>query len=125
MNSYYELTYILSPVLEEEETKAQVAAVNGWIESSGGQIEEVDEWGLKKIATPIDGTSNGYYVNMYFTAPPETVAAVERNMRIADPFLRYLTLKYDAKMMRHRELQKKGELPTIFETTEEIPEEAE
>lgn len=125
MSNYYELTYILSPVLEEEEVKAQVAAVNGWIESNGGQIDEVDEWGLRKIATPIDGTTNGYYVNMYFTAQPQTVASVERNMRIADPFLRYLTLKYDAKMMRHRELQKKGELPTIFETTEEIPEEAE
>jgi small subunit ribosomal protein S6 len=116
------MTYILSPVLEEETVKEKIQLVNGWIEGNGGAMDQVDEWGLTKFATPIEGKSNGYYVNMYFTAPAETIQVVERNMRINDEFLRYITLKYDAKMMRHRELQKKDEVPSIFTTTTESQE---
>lgn len=123
MENYYELTYILSPVLEEGAVQKQVDLVNSWIESNGGKIDEVDQWGLKKFATPMEGKSNGFYINMFFTAPAETVKVIERNMKINDEFIRHLTLKYDAKMKRYRELQKKGEVPSIFSNEPETVEE--
>lgn len=112
--NYYEFTYIINPVLEDDKLKETVDKVSKLIEKNGGEIEEVDEWGLRQFAYDIDKKGSGYYVNMYFTAPAEAIASVERQLRIDDDVLRYLTLKYDAKMLRHRELQKKNEVPDIF-----------
>ncbi len=118
---FYEMTYILNPVLEEDRFSELVSFVNKLIEDNKGEVVEVDEWGVKKFAYDIDKKSTGYYVNMYFNAPAEAIAVVERNMRINDDIMRYLTLKYDAKMIRYNELRKKGDLPVIFsETDEEI-----
>ena len=116
------MTYILNPVLDEEKFSEMVNYVNKLIEDNGGELVEVDEWGVKKLAYDIDKKSTGYYVNLYFNAPAKTIAPVERNMRIHDDIMRYLTLKYDAKMMRHYDLRKKGELPALFEETEGEPE---
>ena len=115
----YELTYIVNPVLEEEQFKAAVEKVNDIIKKNGGTINEVDEWGLRKFAYEMDKKNNGYYVNMYFEAPATAIATVERYMRIEDDYMRYLTLKYDAKMKRHRELVKTNSVPNIFEVEEE------
>ena len=117
--NFYEFTYIINPVLEEDKFKEVVDKVNKLIESNGGEIDEVDEWGVRRFEYPINKKSNGYYVNMYFTAPAEAIAPIERTLRIDDDILRYLTLKYDAKMMRHRELQKKNEVPDIFAIEDE------
>ncbi|TVQ05186.1 MAG: 30S ribosomal protein S6 [Balneolaceae bacterium] len=112
---FYEMTYILNPVLEEEQYSEMVDFVNKLIEKNGGEIVEVEEWGVKKLAYDVKGKGNGYYVNLYFNAPAEAIVVVERNLRIHDNVMRYLTLKYDAKMLRHYDLKKKGELPAIFE----------
>jgi small subunit ribosomal protein S6 len=117
-NDFYEMTYILNPVLDEEKFSEMVQFVNKLIEDNGGEIIDVDEWGVKKLAYDIDKKSTGYYVNLYFNAPADTIAPVERNMRIHDDIMRYLTLKYDAKMKRHYDLRKKGELPSLFEEPE-------
>ena len=117
--NYYELTYIINPVLEEDQFGAVIEKVNKLITDNGGEIEEVDDWGLRKFAYEIDKKQSGYYVNMYFEAPAETINKVERTMRIDDEIMRYLTLKYDAKMLRHRELVKKNAVPDIFAVEEE------
>lgn len=117
--NYYEFTYIINPVLEEEQFKATVDKVTKLIEDNGGEIDEVQEWGLRKFEFPIDKKGSGYYVNMYFEGPAEAIATIERTLRIDDDILRYLTLKYDAKMLRHRELQRKNEVPDIFAVEEE------
>lgn len=116
---FYELTYIINPVLEEDKFKEAVDKVNKLIEDNGGEILEIDEWGIRQLAYEIDGKSNGYYVNLYFKAPSEAIEIVERNMRISDDIMRYLTLKFDTKMMKHYELKKKGELPVLIEDIEE------
>ncbi|MCC5914894.1 MAG: 30S ribosomal protein S6 [Balneolaceae bacterium] len=122
---FYEMTYILNPVLDDEKFSELVSFVNKLIEDNGGDIVEVDEWGVKKLAYDIDKKSTGYYVNLYFNAPATTIEAVEKNMRIHDDIMRYLTLKYDAKMKRYYELRKKGEVPVVFEDLEEQEEEKE
>ena len=52
--NYYEFTYIVNPVLEEEQYKEAVAKVNKLFTDNGSEIEEVDEWGLRKLAYEID-----------------------------------------------------------------------
>jgi len=116
---FYEMTYILNPVLDDERFKELVDFVNEQIEKNGGTVIDTDEWGVKQLAYPIEKKNSGYYVNLYFEAPNSTIEPVERNMRINDDIMRYITLKYDAKMKRHYELKNKGDLPVIFEDLEE------
>lgn len=117
--NFYECTYIINPVLEDEKTREVVDFVQDLIKKNGGDIDETDEWGLRPLAYEMDGKGNGYFVNLYFHAPAAATEVIERNMRLNDNIIRYLTLKYDANMLRHRELLKKGVKPTIFEEVEE------
>ncbi len=116
---FYEMTYILNPVLDDDKFKELVEFVNKLITDNGGEVVDVDEWGTRQLAYPIDKKNTGYYVNLYFNAPNNAIEVVERNMRINDDIVRYITLKYSEKMKRHYELKKKGDLPVIFEETEE------
>jgi len=123
--NYYELTYIISPVLEEDQYKEVIEKFTEFIRDNGGEIDEVDEWGIRKFEFEMDSKSSGYYVNAYFTSPGELIEKLERALRIDDQIMRYLTLKYDAKMMRHRELQRKNAVPTVFVEEQEDDEEDE
>lgn len=116
---FYEMTYILNPVLDDEKFSELVSFVNKLVEDNGGEVVDVDEWGVRKLAYDIDKKSTGYYVNMYFNAPANAIEVVERNMRINDDIMRYLTMKYDPKMLRYYELRKKGDLPVVFEDVDE------
>ncbi len=106
----YELTYIVNAVLSEEQLKEVVGRVQRHIESLGGETLSTNEWGTRRLAYPIRKKRNGYYVNLYFRAGGEIIARLERLLEIDDDILRYLTLKYDAKMLRHFE-KYKGEIP--------------
>jgi len=117
--NFYELTYIVNPVLDEEEYKSVVEKFTKLLTDNDAEVEEVDEWGLRQFAYEMGGKKSGYYVNAYFDAPAAAIEKIERAMRIDDNVMRYLTLKYDAKMLRHRELQKKNEVPDIFAVQEE------
>jgi small subunit ribosomal protein S6 len=117
--NYYEQIYIINPVLDDEKHNEIVDNYRNLIEESGGEIDEVDVWGNRKLAYEMDGKASGYYVNTYFEAPGEFIADLERAQRIDDNVMRYLTLKYDAKMLRHRELQKKGDVPQLLEEQED------
>ncbi|MDX1587074.1 MAG: 30S ribosomal protein S6 [Balneolaceae bacterium] len=112
--SYYELTYIINPVLEDDQYEEIVGKFTDFIKDNDGEIDEVDEWGIRKFEYEMDGKTSGYYVNVFFDAPGDLIEKLERAMRIDDNIMRYLTLKYDAKMLRHRELQKKNAVPDIF-----------
>ena len=103
----YELTYIVNAVLNDGQINDIVSRVTKFIEGNEGEVLDVDEWGTRRLAYPINKKRNGYYVNLYFRAPGELIARLERAMEIEDDILRYLTLRLDAKMLRHYEQQKK------------------
>ena len=103
----YELTYVISGVVKQNQVDDIVRKVNHLIESNDGDVLEVDEWGNQRLAYEIDRKRSGYYVNMYFQAPGELVPRLERELDINDDVLRYLTLRMDAKMQRHYEQRKK------------------
>lgn len=113
--NYYELTYIVNPVLDEEQTKATVTKFTDFLTNNGAEIDEMNEWGLQSLAYEINRKNTGYYVNAFFTAPGELIAKLERQMQIDDNVMRYLTLKYDNKMLAYRELQKSGTVPQLRE----------
>lgn len=104
----YELTYVISGVLKSNDIEDLVRRVNDFIKDNGGEIIEVDEWGSQRLAYEIDKKRSGHYVNMYFHAPGSMISKLERALEIEDNILRYLTLRMDAKMIRHYERQSRA-----------------
>jgi small subunit ribosomal protein S6 len=115
----YELTYVISGVVQQNQVDDIVRKVNHLVENNGGDVLEVDEWGNQRLAYEIDRKRSGYYVNMYFKAPGSLIQRLERELQINDDVLRYLTLRMDAKMKRHYEKRKQREAQADAEEDEE------
>lgn len=94
INANYELVMILKPDLGEEATAALVEKFKAVIEQRG-TVAEVDEWGKRHLAYPIDDINEGYYVLMTFTAEPALPAELDRQMRINDSVMRSLIVCKD------------------------------
>ena len=91
----YEVLYILNPNLSEEETQAVVEKFKTLIEQNG-TVDEMEEWGKRKLAYEINYLSEGYYVLVKFTSGPEFPAELDRIMGITDGVIRSLvTLRFE------------------------------
>ncbi|MCZ6756764.1 MAG: 30S ribosomal protein S6 [Bacteroidetes bacterium] len=115
----YELTYIVNAVISDDQIKDLIRRVTSYVSENGGEIIDVEEWGSRRLAFPIQKKRNGYYVNMYFRATGTVIARMERALEIDDNILRYLTLKMDAKMIRHYEKRKVADPDAIGLIAEE------
>lgn len=108
--NFYELTYIVDGTLAPEKIQEVIQKYTAMLVEGGAKIEETDEWGIKNFAYPIQKHRSGYYVNQYFTAPGSALKTLERYIRLDESVLRFMPLKYDNKMKRHRELKKAGKV---------------
>lgn len=94
MANQYELVYVLSPVLGEEGIPAVQERVKALIETSG-TIENIDDWGRRKLAYEIQDQKEGHYVVVRFSAPSEAPREIERVLKITEGVLRYLIVRVD------------------------------
>ncbi len=92
MNSY-ELLYIIDNEISDEAKEAVIAKISAVITDNGGTIDNVDKWGTRKLAYPINYKSEGYYVLVNFAAEATLPAELERVMRITDSVVRFLVVK--------------------------------
>ena len=102
----YETLFILDPALEDEKKDAAIEMVKGVI-SADGEVGDVDVWGLKKLAYPIQKKNEGYYVVIEFQANPELPKELDRRMRISDAFMRHIIVNKEEELKRLRRLQRK------------------
>ena len=91
----YEVLYLLNPTLGEEDTAALVARFKELAESHG-TVTEVDEWGKRRLAYPINDLEEGYYVLMTFSADPAFPAELDRLMRINVNVMRSIIVSKEA-----------------------------
>ncbi len=96
INGNYEVVYILDPNLTEEATAALVERFKALVESKG-TLGEVNEWGKRHLAYPINDLTEGYYVLMTFTATPDLPAELDRQLRINDSVMRSIIVCNDGK----------------------------
>jgi small subunit ribosomal protein S6 len=89
----YESVWVVHGDLPDEEVKSTVDKFTKIIASQGGVLVGVEEWGRRKLAYKIQGTMRGAYVCMDFAGQPGTVKELERNYRIDDRVIRYLTFR--------------------------------
>ena len=90
---HYETTFILRPNLGEEQFTEIIDRTCGIITDDGGTVIDTDRWGIRRLAYEIRKESQGYYVNLNYAAPGQTIEEIERVFRIDDRVLRYLTVK--------------------------------
>ena len=90
----YESVIIINPNLDEEGTKAIVKNFSDLI-NTDGKLEKVDELGKKKLAYELKKNKEGYYAVFYFEANPTLISELERNYRITDDVIKFMTIKVE------------------------------
>lgn len=93
LTSKYESVFIVKPELTEEAAKTVLEKFTGIITNNGGVVENIDEWGKKRLAYPIEDLTEGYYYVVTFTSVATLPAELERVANITDDVLRSLTIK--------------------------------
>ena len=91
----YETVFILTPVLSDVQMKEAVEKFKAILTQEGAEIINEENWGLKKLAYPIQKKSTGFYQLIEFKADPSVIAKLEVNYRRDERVIRFLTFKMD------------------------------
>lgn len=86
----YEVLYILQNDLSEERKLEMIEKIGSIIEKLSGNVKNVDKWGTRRYAYPINDKNEGYYVLMNFEAAPDVPQEFERQMRIMEEVVRFM-----------------------------------
>jgi small subunit ribosomal protein S6 len=91
----YETIYILRPNTPNDGVAEVNTRIRGIIESMGGKVIKVDNWGKRRLAYEVAKERKGIYLYWLYLAQPGVVEETERNLRMLDSVIRYLTTKVD------------------------------
>ena len=94
MNNY-ETVFIVTPVLSDAQVEEVRDKFQGVITENGGQIVNVENWGLKKLAYPIQKKTSGFYFLVEFTGEGNLINTLETQYRRDERIIRFLTFKQD------------------------------
>jgi small subunit ribosomal protein S6 len=115
----YETVFILTPVLSEVQMKDTVDKFVNLLKEEGADIVNVENWGLKKMAYPIQKKSTGFYVLVEFKALPNLINKLEIEFRRDEKVMRFLTTVLDKHAIIYAERRRKGEFNKKVEAKEE------
>jgi len=104
----YEIVIVLTPLLSEETSKEAIAKFNKIIADGGAEIVQEDNWGLRKLAYPIQKKTTGYYHLTEFRAPGELIKKLEIELRRDERVLRFLTIALDKHAIAYNEKKRSG-----------------
>ena len=93
--NHYETVFILNPVLSDTQIKETVQKFNDYLVSRGAEMISKEDWGLKKLAYPIQKKKSGFYHMFEFKIAGEEISTFELEFRRDDSVMRYLTVKLD------------------------------
>ena len=91
----YETVFILTPVLSDVQMKEAVEKFKGILQAEGAEVINEENWGLKKLAYPIQKKSTGFYQLIEFNAEPSVIDKLEINYRRDERVIRFLTFRQD------------------------------
>jgi small subunit ribosomal protein S6 len=98
----YETTIIVNAALDDADIESVISKVTGFIENHGAEIFEINKWGRRRLAYPINKKYNGYYVHVVFESSPSVIPIFERFLVLEDTILRHLSLVLPAKLRDFR-----------------------
>lgn len=105
----YQTIIVIDSLLKSEEIDAIVEKILRTINNNGGKVINVDRWEKKRLSYEIKKRQYGYYVEINFDAPGDLVKTLERDYRLDENILRYLTIALGKKalayMQKHKQLE--------------------
>jgi len=88
----YETIFILRPDSGDPQIKETIKRYEGIITAGSGEMIETEEWGSRELAYKIKGERRGFYIRLDYVSPGPVMNEVERNLRLSDAVLRYLSV---------------------------------
>jgi len=102
----YEVAIVLAPTLTEEEVEQSTETFKKAAEEKGAQIAEIEQWGKRKLAYPIQKHTEGIYVIVTLEElSAEAVGELERRFKVSDSVIRFLTVRIDLDLKRAEKLK--------------------
>ncbi len=108
MNNY-ETVFILNPVLSEDQMKDTVEKFVKVLRKANADVLNIEHWGLRKLAYPIQKKSTGFYALIEFSSAPEVIETLETEYRRDESVMRFLTIALDKYALAYNERRRKGE----------------
>ena len=105
----YETVFILNPVLSEDQAKDAVDKFVKVLKKANADVINIEQWGLKKMAYPINKKSTGFYNLIEFKAEGPAVDTLETEYRRDESIMRFLTTVLDKHAITYNERRRKGE----------------
>lgn len=92
-NRRYETLILIHPEQGDAGAKELVARIRQLAETQGADIAQLQEWGTRELAYPIERQRRAYHVLVEYRATPEALVEIERNLKLMEPVLRYLSVR--------------------------------
>jgi small subunit ribosomal protein S6 len=105
----YEELFVVRPDATDEEVDPVIEQLKNVITQAGGTLDKTEKWGVRKLAYRVLKYNEGQYIQLQFSAKPETVKEVERRLRVADLVLKFLTVRIDERLKRIEKRKKARE----------------
>lgn len=108
----YESVVIINAALEDSQIEDTLRRIEEVIKNNGGEITDIDRWGRKRLAYPIQKSKSGYYCIYRFSAPTGLIQKLERSYRLDETVIRYLTIVLDKDALENIQREKENALNT-------------
>jgi small subunit ribosomal protein S6 len=95
----YETIYILSPNTPEDGVEKVNVRMQEVITANGGEVVKVEKWGRRKLAYPVNKQKKGEYILYQYKGGPVTVAELERNFKMTDSVIKFMTVRLEKEML--------------------------
>jgi small subunit ribosomal protein S6 len=137
MKSKYEIGYVLNPEVSDENVKKVSDSILEIIKKAEGEVENVDEWGRKPLAYPIQKHNEGIFTFINTDVDGSVISNIERRLKLSEEVMRFIVLRLDDKLKKANKLTKRWEkaerrvkksnesAPREKETQEKIADESE
>ena len=119
MLKQYETVFIATPVLSDAQMKEAVAKYASLITDNGGEIVHQEDWGLKKLAYPIQKKTTGFYHLIEFKATPDFVNTLEIQFKRDERIIRFQTVSMDKHAVAYAERRRSKKAAAQTETKED------
>ena len=104
----YETVIVLTPLLSEEAAKEALAKFKAVLVDNGAEIIQEDNWGLRKLAYPIEKKSNGFFNLTEYKSSGDLIAKLELELKRDERVLRFLTIRLDKHAVAYNEKKRSG-----------------
>lgn len=115
----YETVFIVNASLDDPQIDVVIEKTKEYIVKQGGEIQNVDKWGRKRLTYQIQKKNTGFFVLIYFSAAGDVISKLTRFYQLEEQIIRYLTIVLDKKAIKALE-EKAAEKVAVEAATSEI-----